>query len=353
MRKQWIYATQIALSLAIVYGLVIGCGGLSSTPTPPASTYPADISGHVTIAGQLKQYTAIPVPPSDESKVFWIVEVTVKNISYPESIEASYSEGGWTAWRMTANDEIYIPHVPSEPLSIPIGETYSFMTYFVVPQDLEVGDAQIRYAGQNPYSYGELFSGDRVVAYDWVSKSIIEETQVVDQYEQYFVKREITGYKKVGKLGDIDITEPEYEDIYMKLRTVERWEKKTSGDAKPSYNPSGGVWGYHWFKGLNISVAPWVINWSYGSREFTPLDPEGSEATFSANIVSKANFDFYFRHPGDQGLLFLLHEEGEYRGVSSDDVHCKVVQEPGDYVIVLTTKNPEDIVDWWLKIGVE
>ncbi len=196
---------KIAISLVIVIGLATGCGMV-------ASTYPADISGHVIIAEKLKQATAIPIPPSDESEVFWVVGVTVKNNSYPEPIEASYFDGGWTAWRMTANGEIYVPrYVPGEPLSIPIGETYSFMTYFVVPQDLEIGDAQIRYTGQDPYSYGSLGGGERVVSYDWDSKEVLQEVEVVPElnvadmwgllsnvYAIIFVQLEATPTTKVG-----------------------------------------------------------------------------------------------------------------------------------------------------------
>lgn len=61
MRKRCVYAIQLVLSLVIITALTMGCAGAPSTSTPgsvtnpsskstltpPASTYPADISGHI------------------------------------------------------------------------------------------------------------------------------------------------------------------------------------------------------------------------------------------------------------------------------------------------------------------
>ncbi len=182
MRKRRIYTIQIILSLAIVVGLVTGCAvpsttsPPSSTPAPPASKYPADISGHVTMAEKVKCFTAIAAPPHRDSDIFWIVDISVKNNTYSDPVEASLMTG-YGGWRITANDKVYHPRQSDEELSIALGQTGQFVLYFEVPRSLQVDDAQICYQGQEPYSYGKLNGGDKVVAYDWGSKTVITEPE--------------------------------------------------------------------------------------------------------------------------------------------------------------------------------
>jgi len=156
----------------------------SQTPTPrssPASEYPADISGRVTIAEKVKCLTAIAVPPSRDSDVFWIVDITVKNNAYSDSVVASFQDC-YKGWVIIANDETFRPVACgsyTEPMSLALGETGQFMIYFSMPETLHISDAQICYQGREPYSYGKLTGGDRVVAYDWDSKKVITEPKAV------------------------------------------------------------------------------------------------------------------------------------------------------------------------------
>lgn len=174
---------QIALSLVMVMGLATGCELLpstltpSSTPTPQPSSYPADISGHVTIAEKVKSGTAIAVPPNKEGDIFWIVDVSVKNNAYDGPVEASL-ETGYKGWEIIANDKVYRPRASGSPkthppMSVALNKTGQFMLYVVVPDTLQISDAQICYQGQQPYSYGELTGGDKVAAYDWGLKKAI------------------------------------------------------------------------------------------------------------------------------------------------------------------------------------
>lgn len=75
MKKSWAHAIQIALLLVMISGLAIGCGGTSSAP--PASEYPADIIGHVTIADNIIVGQK-EIPPLKD-RVYWIIEASVRN----------------------------------------------------------------------------------------------------------------------------------------------------------------------------------------------------------------------------------------------------------------------------------
>lgn len=201
MRKRWVYAIQVALSLVIITALAIGCEGSlptstpgsvtappsKSTPTPPASEYPADISGRVTIAEKVRcnSFKPIspnyPVPPNRDPDVFWIVDISVKNNTYSDPVKADFLMG-YKGWVISANDKEYIPRVggspgDNPPIDLTIGQTGKFMFYRTMPKTLQISDAQICYKGQEPYSYGKLTGGDKVAAYDWDLKTAIEETK--------------------------------------------------------------------------------------------------------------------------------------------------------------------------------
>ena len=169
-----------SLFIGLVIVLSSGCSGLyeaspEDLPNQSDGQYPAEISGEVTIAEKFKWATAIPVP-ADEGRVFWIQEITIKNVSYPEPIEASASSGGWTKWRLVYDDEErwWRTCVP-EDIYIDKGESTTFWTYCEMPRYVEIGDVQIRYTGQEPYSYGELTLIHEVEAYDFFTKKGIEE----------------------------------------------------------------------------------------------------------------------------------------------------------------------------------
>lgn len=142
----------------------------------PLSEYPADISGRVTIAEKVRAATAIPVAPNKENHVFWIVDVSVKNVAYGEAVVVS-PELGYEGWEIVAGNEVYMPRLSGIPerASIALGQTGQFMLHFSIPKTLQISDARICYLGQEPYSYGKLTGGDRVAAYDWdLRKAIVD-----------------------------------------------------------------------------------------------------------------------------------------------------------------------------------
>jgi len=155
------------------------------SPNQSAGQYPAEISGKVIVAEKLQQGTAIPVAPSDENRVYWLQEITIKNVSYPDPIEAYISGGGgWTKWRLVYNDDEYAWTHITDDIHIDRGETTTFWTYCTMPRYLEISDVQIRYIGQEPYSYGDLTLVDEVEAYDWYTKKSIPEGATEEEITQ-------------------------------------------------------------------------------------------------------------------------------------------------------------------------
>jgi len=169
VRKGWIYAIQVVVSLMVVCGLAIGCAVPSAT-SPPASEYPADISGHVTIAERLRSH-GLPISP-EEDKAFWVVDISVKNNGYEHAVTL-YEE-----WRVVAGGEVYpiaevMKVLKLSPLNVLVGQTGQTTICFSVPDSLTLSQAQICYKGQEPYSYSKLTGGDKVTVYDWDLKKAV------------------------------------------------------------------------------------------------------------------------------------------------------------------------------------
>jgi len=142
--------------------------GTSQEGPHSASEYPAEISGHVTIADKVRAATAIPVAPNKENHVFWVVDFSVRNVAYSEAMVVS-AELGYKGWEIVAGGQDYVPRSAGTPesASIALGETGQFKLCFSVPNNLQVNDTRICYLGQEPYSYGKLTGGDWIEAYDW------------------------------------------------------------------------------------------------------------------------------------------------------------------------------------------
>jgi len=172
-----------------------------------------------------------------------------------------------------------------------------------------------------------------------------EPTHELGKRERYFVDRKVTGYDSSYK--------PEYEDIYMDLTTVAYWEKGTQGTPTIWTNPLSGFRHPDWLIEFETDQARWVVNWYYEARASTPLDSPDYESYLNLVVWPKATFDRYFR-TADRGVFGLpLAIEADTRGPSNKGVHCTVVHQAGEYVIVVTPSAVEDIVDWWVTVGAE
>jgi len=198
MKKRWVYAIQIALLVVMISGLTMGCAGLSSVPTPPDSPYPADIGTYVIIAEKVvaeypQTHKKTERTPLGNDRVWWIVEVSVKNKDYElpvtsvwdSSLSMPVGEEGWI-WSLVIDgrvwagaqdvrgidNRLYSP----ESVSVSKGQTGSTIFLFEAP-DINLDDAQICYRGQEPYSFGELSGDHRVEVYDWNLKKVVQEAK--------------------------------------------------------------------------------------------------------------------------------------------------------------------------------
>ena len=270
-----------------------------------ASDYPAEISGYVTIADKLRCGWPMALPPSRGDRVFWIVEVSVKNVEYGGAVEALY-QMRYQGWEIVAKGEVYKPSCTCsstlyESVSVAPGETGQFMFYDDVPRTLCVSDGQICYRGQEPYSYGELSGGKRVAAYDWHSKSEVEEEIVEDTTELYFAGRPFDRNK------------------FVDLRTIGTWV-------------GSGPELIH----VNVEQSPWVLN--FGSKGRSKI---GSR---SSVIVWRGKYDGTGYAESIGGYPFQNVAYDPLRGVS-----CIIVYETGDFTIEVEASGCE----WLVKIGVE
>jgi len=222
-------------------GLVAGCQRAPSQPSeqlppsteqqpPPASTYPADISGHVIITDKvIAKYSrdkpdTIELNPL-EGKIWWIIDISVRNKAYEDVITASYN-----SWKIVDDDKVYDAQRPfmsiqsAYPMSVPMGETGETTIRFPVPNTLKVSSAKLCYQGQEPYSYGQLTGGDKVAVYDWDMGLVRIESNVA----------RVVGGPGVGVISYDLVFELEPTDLAVadKAYEVELYEKGIFRDTK-------------------------------------------------------------------------------------------------------------------------
>lgn len=206
---------RVPLSLVFVMMIVVGCG-----QSPENSKYPANLSGRVTISEKIKTANVAVPMPAGQGWVFWIVQISVKNVTYSNPITSNSGGRHWyNDWRIVANNagsnvpwqlDVLSDFSPAS-FNIASGQSGQLTTVFVVPVEVSVENAQICYVGQDPSSYGKLTEINKVVAYDWTSKSAIAATPA-PTIETYLLHG------------------PSMIDVfsYMQLKTIASWQGTTS-----------------------------------------------------------------------------------------------------------------------------
>jgi SAM-dependent methyltransferase len=158
--------TVVALLVALVSLLAVGC--------LPLSVPPAEITGRVVITETIESSTQIPALPNDY--VFWIVRLSVKNVSYKYPVEvnrqAFYTGGQWTITSRNTSF-VYYSYAISETLSLSVGQSGQFIALFAFPRTAKVQEVQVVYQGQEPYSSCALILEGTAEAYNWDNKSSI------------------------------------------------------------------------------------------------------------------------------------------------------------------------------------
>jgi hypothetical protein len=187
------HITSLLVIGLVLIGLATSCRGApspsNSTTSSPissplvssTSTYPADISGHVTITQKIVtgNVEAAPIPVD---QVWWVVEILVNNKKYQQpvtnalDISNPFPKGVTpsTLWVIVYKEKVWSGTIFASTLvSISKGETGKMFRAFPSP-DINPSDAQICYQGQEPYSYGKLTNGNRILSYDWTNKTVAQ-----------------------------------------------------------------------------------------------------------------------------------------------------------------------------------
>jgi hypothetical protein len=142
--------------------------------------------------------------------------------------------------------------------------------------------------------------------------------------------------------GNYDET-PIYQDSFLNLTELARF---SPSDA--IYVPRIPSVSDHddWFIRVTIptsSLKPWEVNWAY------TVKPGDNTTTVSLAIYAQDQFDaFYYNKPADLSLADI--KSGD-KGVSADGIHARLMQSPGNYVIVIRTNNAAGVTGWWIRIG--
>lgn len=266
-----------------------------------APEYPAQISGRVIIAEKVIAYykpaqtpTRMELTPP-EGKIWWVVDISVKNIAYEEEITTRNDR-----WAIKAGDQVYygkpyLGSIPaSYPMSVPTGQTGQTTFRFLLPDNLRVGETKLLYQGNEAVSYATLSGGERVPVYDWDSRTVIKEP-----IEDYIVA-----------------------DKHMQLRTIASWQGSERTPIR--------------FKASN---SPWVVNWGYEKVS-------AIKAIFDIVVVDEADYDAMVARYGTAwpwGLVFT-HDYW-----APDKYGSIVVPRAGSFVIVVNASG----VNWWVKVGIE
>jgi len=265
-----------------------------------ASEHPAQISGRVVIAEKVIAYyksaqtaTRMELTPP-EGKIWWVIDISVKNIAYEEEILASHNR-----WAIAGTHvyyaKSYADMIPAAyPMNVSIGQTGETTFRFLVPDSLRVGETKLVYQTSEAVSYGTLSGGERVPLYDWDSRSVIKEP-----FEDYIVA-----------------------DKNMKLRTIANWEGSERTPIR-----------------FNASKSPWVVNWGY--EKVSTI-----ESTFYIRVVDEADYDAMVARYGTGWEWGLVWTHDYWK---PDKYGSIIVPRAGRFVIMVDASG----LNWWVRIGVE
>jgi len=261
--------------------------------------YPAHISGRVVIADKViaknKDTQNRIELISSEDKVWWVIDISVKNIGCEEEITASYDR-----WAVEADAQIYyaksyMDMIPaSYPMNVIIGQTGQTTFRFLVPDGLRVGEAKLIYQGSGAAFYGTLSGGEKVPLYDWDSRTVVKEP-----IEDYIVSNK-----------------------RMQLRTIANWQGSESTPIR-----------------FKASKSPWVVNWKYEK-----VSKIGYK--FDILVIDEAEYEILAKNAATNWASF---SELWGSAWSPDKYGSIVVPKAGNFVVLINASG----VKWWVKVGVE
>lgn len=242
MKERLVWTTRIALVLVMLMVVFAACTNSSqNSQSSPSSRYSASLSGRVTTAEKMICYTHDPMAPIGVGNIFWVVEISVKNVSYSQPIS-------YYGLQIVANNVAYIPGVLgnsfAEPFNVSLGQSAQLTLVFSIPRTVAVGDAQICYSGQAPASYGKLSKVSAISVYDCVAKSAINVTPTPNT-ETYVIRCEMASGRPV----------------YMQLKTIASWQGTSSQTKDFTVTQVPCIINYGWQATSQISSSVNVNAW--------------------------------------------------------------------------------------------
>jgi hypothetical protein len=244
MKDRLLCVIQLALSLVMLMVVVVDCA-----QSPQTSKYPADISGRVTIADTILSPEVNEPIPASEGGIWWIVQVSVRNISYSQPI----SPYDFTIALVNGGRSGGIPY-PYDQDSIATGCSGQFILYFEMPLSYDVGNTQICYEGQSPVSYGKLSKQGNVSLYHFVSPT--PKPSPTPNTESYLVH-------------------PYDYNKYMQLKTVASWQGTTSKKMKFTVTQVPCIINYGWSPTSAISSYVVVYAWDKDNVSPSAIPDQG------------------------------------------------------------------------------
>jgi hypothetical protein len=243
--------------------VVAGCAESSQS-----SKYPANLSGRVTTAEKMICYTHDPVPPMGQGNIFWVVQISVKNVSYSQPIS-------YYGLQIVANNVAYIPGVLgnsfAEPFNLSLGQSTQLTLVFSIPRTVAVEDAQIYYSGQAPASFGKLSKVGAISVYDCVAQSAINVTPTPNT-ETYVIRCEMASGRPV----------------YMQLKTIASWQGTSSQTKDFTVTQVPCIINYGWQATSQISSSVNVNAWdSHNMSPYPKLCWGESAKTMELDAVGK------------------------------------------------------------------
>jgi hypothetical protein len=246
MRRNCSLVVLIILLITLLVGILPSCERFSSELTPPDSQYPADIIGKVIITKYVKHWIeeeASTLKPK-EGNIFWVVEISVKNKTYPQPAIKTVSghqqveKATWRYWDWAIEIDSKVYNTPeafkilSSPiLTIPEGQTAKLVNCFEVPENISIDKTKLVYRGQQPYSYGELTGGDTEYGYDFLANKVITQSIIATVKRIWVSAIWIDGGSLFVEL------QPASSAIANKVYIVELYEKgKYRATSKVSWN---------------------------------------------------------------------------------------------------------------------
>ena len=178
-----------------------------------------------------------------------------------------------------------------------------------------------------------------------ISPTGVPEAYPVEKYNNpsFLVGQDIIGYNKTPQSDGTIKQTPIYQDVFLNLG---KWGFLTKKDATfvphiPTISARDDWFARFQIGGVKI---PFAINWGY------MIKPNKPDTYLTYGLWKDDYFkNTYYNSPN----LLDGRSLGNDSYVSAEGIHLQFVGQEGNFVVLLRTNNPDDILGWWFKYGGE